>query len=160
MAQALTTIADLERELVARIAALDGSAFKQGARVGQWREAQIPLSVVQENQAIGHLSYNVFVEAGRNSTIDRDRAFDGWIKLISDVAVLFAYHVRPAPDVQLADQRAGSDAALQVARALLANPQSQFQLLPVTLWRPSMSGDGEWMLVRLDFTAIHEISLT
>lgn len=160
MAQDTVTIAELERLLVARIEALDGSAYDQGARVGQWREASVPLSVVSEPQSIGHLTFNVFAEAGRNSTQDRDRGRGGFVKLITDVAVLFAYHVRPASDgTQLEDQRSASDAALDLARALLAMPQNVVQLQPVTLWRPSVTTDGEWMLCRLDFLALHDLEL-
>ena len=154
-----TTIRQLEEALVARIAALDGSPYNQDARIGQWREAQIPLSVQSASQAAGHLTFNVFAEAARNSTLERDTSPGGFVKLITDVAVIFAYHIRPAPDRQLADQRAASDAALDVARAVLALPQAAFQTLPVTLWRPSVTDNGEWMLIRLDFLAIHDVSL-
>lgn len=158
-----TTIGDLERELVARIQALDGSAFTQGdgpgARVGRWRESQIPLSVLGEAQSVGHLAFNVFCENARNSTLERDRAPDGAIKVISDVAIVFAYHIRPAPTLQISDQRSASDAALQLARAVLAMPQDRFQLQPVSLWRPGVTDDGEWMFVRLDFLALHDVEL-
>lgn len=158
--QTSLSIAELERELVRRIAALDGSAYAQGARVGQWREASVPLSVVQEPQAIGHLTFNVFGEAARNATLERDNA-PGWIKLATDVAVLFAYHIRPASDgTQLEDQRSASDAAKDVARAVLAMPQNLFVSLPVSIWRPSITTDGEWMLVRLDFLVVHDLSLS
>lgn len=159
------TIAELERELVSRIEALDGSAFQQGAdgpgaRLGTWRESRIPLSVLGEAQAIGHLAFNVFVENARNSALERDRSPDGAIKLVSDVAILFAYHVRPTRDLQIPDQRSASDAAIDLARAVLALPQNLFQTQPVSLWRPSITPDGEWMLVRLDFLAIHDLALT
>lgn len=158
--QDTVTIAELEQLLVARISALDGSAYDQGPRVGQWREASVPLSVVSEPQAIGHLTFNVFAEAARNSTQERDRGRGGFVKLITDVAILFAYHIRPAADgTQIADQRAASDAALDLARAVLAMPQNVVQVQPVALWRPSMTTDGEWMLVRLDFLAIHDVEL-
>ena len=151
------TIAELETTLAARIAALDGSAYSQGSRIGTWREAKTPLSVTDSAQAIGHLTFNVFVESGRNSGGDRDRPFDGSIKLVSDLVVLVAYHIRPG--AQVADMRLASDAALQAARAILANPQNEFQTQPVNIWRPAVTSDGEWMLVRLDFRAIHEVSL-
>lgn len=159
--QTSISIAELERELVRRILALDGSAYDQGARKGEWREASVPLSVVQEPQSIGHLTFNVFAEAARNATLERDVAPGGFVKLATDVAVLFAYHVRPASDgTQLEDQRAASDAARDVARAVLALPQNLFVSLPVALWRPSVTTDGEWMLVRLDFLCVHDLALS
>lgn len=158
------TLSDLERDLVARIEALDGSEYTQGtgagARVGTWRESRIPLSVLSEAQSIGHLAFNVFVENGRNSTRDRDRAPDGAIKLVSDVAVLFAYHIRPAQDFQIPDQRSASNAAIDLARAVMAMPADRFQMQLVSLFRPGVSPDGEWMIVRCDFTAIHEVDLS
>jgi hypothetical protein len=158
------TIAELERDLVARVEALDGSAYTQGtgagARVGEWRESRIPLSALGEAQSIGHLAFNVFCENARNGTLERDRAPDGAIKVVSDVAVLFGFHIRPTRDRQIPDQRAASDAAIDLARALLALPQNRYQLQPVSLWRPALDPSGEWMLVRLDFLAIHDLALT
>jgi len=161
--QGTATVAEIEQALVARIEALDGSAWTQGAgagaRLGTWRESRIPLSVLSEAQSVGHLAFNVFVENARNSTLERGRAPDGAIKVLSDVAILFSFHVRPAPDLQIPDQRAASDAALQLARAVLALPQDRFQLHPVSLWRPGVTDDGEWMFVRLDFLALHDVEL-
>lgn len=157
MGQQSISIAELEVELVARIAALDGGPFTQGKRIGKWREASIPLSVVAEAQSIGHLTFNVFAEEARNSTLERDVAPGGFVKLATDVAVLFAYHITPAR--QIPDQRLASDAARDVARAVLALPQNLFVSLPVTLWRPSVTRDGEWMLVRLDFLCVHDLAL-
>jgi hypothetical protein len=153
------TFEDVEVELVRRITALDATAYTQGNRVATWHEALVPLSVLSEAQSIGHMAFNVFVESGRNSTDARDRAPDGAIKLISDIAVLFAFHIRGAPTEQIPDQRRASNAAIDLARAVLAMPQADFQTHPVSLWRPQVSPDGEWMVVRLDFLAIHEIAL-
>lgn len=150
------TIREIELGAVARISALDGSAFDQGATKGVWTEATIPLAVEDESHPLGHLAYNVWVESARNLGLERDGAHT-FARMASDVVVFFTFHIRPTQQIE--DARLASDAALQVISTLMALPQnlSVFQL--VNAFRPALAPDGEWMLVRLDFIALHDLPL-
>ena len=152
-----TTIEELELDAVARIAALDGSAFNQGSTIiGSWTEATIPLSVEDEAAPLGHLLFNVWAESGRNTGLERDGA-DEFAKLATDLVVLFTYHIRPGS--QIADQRKSSEAARRIVKALMAMPQSQIVYTLVNAFRPALTPDGEWMLVRVDFVALHDLPI-
>ncbi len=162
MGDTYTTIREIEELVVARILDLNTSPkivagdFDQGATRGLWKEASIPLSVVDDSHPLGHLLFNVFAESGRNTGRQRDAA-DGFTKITADMVVLFTYHLRPTE--QIADQRLAADAALLIVRSIMALPQVYQHFDLVNAWRPALTPDGEWLLIRLDFTCFFDMSL-
>jgi len=151
------TIRELEELTLARILALDGTPYNQGTTIrGAWREAEIPLSVADEAHPLGHLLVNVFAESGRNRGMERDQA-GRFLAVASDLVILFTYHLRRG--TQLEDARQAADAAHDVARALLAWPSRRVVVDLVNLWRPTLTPDGEWLLVRQDYVARFDLSI-
>ncbi len=152
---AVFTIKEVEEEASKRIAALDGSVFNQGQTIkGTWREATIPLSVTDDAAPLAHLMFNTWVESARNTGMAED--VDGQVaRIASDLVVLFTYHVRPGK--QIFDQREASQAALQIVTALMALPQNNMVVTLINAFRPALTPDGEWMLIRVDFVALHDI---
>ena len=154
------TVRELEEELAERIAALDASPFdqnKDGLRPAAWREASIPLSVVDDASPLEHLLFNVFVERSQNSEEHRD-APNGFAKVESTVLVLFVYNLRASD--QLEDARLASDAAHAVVRALMARDLAQLvDVRLVSAWRPLLSPDGRKLLAEVQFLAVHDLPL-
>lgn len=153
----VATIADVEELAVERILSLDGSRYNQGRRIkGVWKEAEEALIVEGEAHARGHLAFNVFAESGRNTGRQRDR-HDESIQTRADLVVLFMFHIRAG--AQVPDSREASRAARDVVAALLANPQTLVVFDVVNSWRPSVVSGGDWLLVRMDFSADFDLSL-
>lgn len=154
------TVRELEEELSARLLALDAAPFdqnKDGTRPAAWREASIPLSVIDDASPLEHLLYNVFVERCQNSEEARD-APGGFAKVESSVLVLFVYNLRAAD--QLSDSRLASDAALAVVVALMARDLAALvDVRLVDAWRPLVSSDGRKLLAEVRFLAVHDLPL-
>lgn len=153
----VSNISELEEEAVGRILALPGEPYTlgkgKGRIVGKWKEAEEALIVAGEAHARGHLAFNVFAESGRNTGRARDRDI---VRTQADLVVLFMFRIRSTN--QIADARLASLASRDVVSALLAMPQAYVVYDVVNSWRPNTVGGGDWLLVRMDFTADFDLS--
>lgn len=154
------TIRELEEELAERLELLDASPFDQnrdGTRPARWREATVPLSVLEDAGPLEHLLFNVWVERSQNSEERRDQAGQ-FVKLESSVVVAFLYNLRPSD--QLKDARLASDAAHAIARALMSRDLARLvDVRLVDAWRPLLSESGTKLLGAVRFLVAHEIRI-
>jgi hypothetical protein len=154
------TVRELEEELAERIQALDATPFdqnKDGQRPAAWREATVPLTVLEDASPREHLLFNVWVERSENTGERRDAPGE-FAKVESDVVVLFLYNLRAAD--QLPDSRLASDAAHAIVRALMARDLAELvDVRLVHAWRPLVSDDGTKLLAEVRFTVAHDLPL-
>ncbi len=155
----VASIGQVEQIVVDRILALNdepetSSEFDQDVTKGIWKESQQALIVAGEAHARGHLAFNVFAESGRNSGQSRDRDM---VDTISDVVVLFMYHINPGS--QIADARKATEASQAIVAAVLALPQQLVVFDVVNSWRPATIAGGEWLLITMNFTAQFDLSI-
>jgi hypothetical protein len=151
------TYRQVEEAAVARIEALDGSPYQPGPTHGaRWKESETPLSVIADPSTLAHLSFNAWVQSAPNTRLERDLEDDGTVYVGARLVVAFAYRLRPHS--QTADARKATDAAIDVTRALLAEwPEVIIAL--VDGLQPSLSLDGEWLLVTQSYTVWFDLSL-
>lgn len=165
-----STFENVELAFVARIAALDASAYTLGRRAAaRWHESKTPLTVVADPSSLGHLSFGVWIQSapntgdGRGTTwVQDDIAND--VEIDARVRVAFAFELRATK--QVPDARIATRAALDVIRALMA----PWSALDETTWgtvtvrlidglQTGISLDGHWLLVTQDFVASFDLDL-
>jgi hypothetical protein len=159
-----TTPGDIERECVQKILDLDGSAYRypKGAPA-RWHESNVALTVTGDASEFAPLAFNVWTETGRNSGDESGYLSDGYLWAVLNLVVAFVFRLRPAH--QVADARLTSDAAIDILRALMGEwpaggPCVQVDVPPRGAWyQPSMTQDGEWMVVVMQFTVGFELRL-
>ncbi len=152
--------------IAARIAALDASAYSQGAGYSdRWTESRVPSTVVESGPAVSHLEFSVIAARSLNVFEDDDFVNDV-ARLRTTIQVVFSYHVRTGSDSQLADERLAADAAHDIVRTLMDNwPAPPGKTAPdrivnlVSPWAALVSNDGEWLLVTTEFDVVHDFAL-
>jgi len=148
----------LEESIAARVAGVDAAPYDQrgsGSAVAApaFIEADSPLVPQGEARPLGHLRYSVLCES---APVVDDRQNPGtYAKCVADVVVQFLYRLRPGS--QRGDQRLAAQAAASVVRAIKAIPQHEWSAAIVNAWAPTISVDGEWLLVALTFAVVFDI---
>jgi len=146
----------IEEAVAARVAAVDASPFDQrtpGSALGApaFTESEIALTSDAEG-AVSHLRFLIMAQDAR--VID-DRQLPGTdSKTLSTLAVVFLYHLRPT--AQVADQRLAARAASAIVRAVKAMPQADWRATVRDAWQPTISPNGEWLLVSIAFEILYE----
>lgn len=155
----VTTYREVEEALVAQIQALDPSAHQQGGSADVWHESRVPLSIVDDPSNLGHLAFNVWIEAAPNSGLHRDAELAGEIYVVAGLVVAFAYRLRAGN--QVADARAATDAAHDVVRALMApDAAGSADVAYVDGLQPAMADDGEWLFVTQTYEVRFDLDLS
>ena len=160
----------IEEDIAARVAAIDASPFDQrdtsstarGASAPAFTEADSPLVPEGEARPLGHLRFSALAD-GAIVTGDR-QAPSSDAKTVSGLVVQFLYRLRagknsatPAVPLQRIDQRLAARAASAIVRAVKAFPQDQWQATVLDAWSPTVSEDGEWLLVDVSFSVLYEM---
>ena len=173
-----STFSNVERAIVARIAALDGSPYTHGKPPAVWHESDTPLSVISDPSSLGHLSFGVWIQAAPNTYDARSATFQdaGWLgdpdgvdpdnlaEIDARVRVAFCFEIRNPNGT--ADARQATDAALDVVRGLMAPwsaaDEAEWGTVTVRLvdgLQTSVSLDGHWLLIQQDYIATFDIDL-
>lgn len=169
MSHASTTFKAVEEAMVARIVALDASAFTHGGVPACWHESKSPLSVMVDASTIAHLSFNVWIQSAPNTNDNRgmtwqDNDVDNDVEIDALMKVAFAFELRSFD--QVSDTRDASDAAIDVIRALMAEWTADDQVASGAVllrllngYQTGMTLDGQWMLVTQDYIASFDLDL-
>tara|TARA_B100000686_G_scaffold197964_1_gene204796 strand:- start:740 stop:1198 length:459 start_codon:yes stop_codon:yes gene_type:complete len=115
------TLATLRQAVRDQIVAVDGTPYNQrtGAAAPVFRESDIPLVAEVHSTALGHLSFAVSVSSAQVSSTSPD-PLGASFSVHPRIQVEFIYHLRTGRRV--ADEDLASDAAIAVARSILAMP--------------------------------------
>lgn len=152
-----TTYRAIEEALVARIAALDATPYAQGG-TAQWRESQVPLSVIQDPSSLAHLAFNVWIQNAA-SGLSRQGELDE-VYVTARLVAAFSFRLRPGN--QVADARIATDAAVDLTQAVLA-PSAAGPSAVVSFvdgLQPALSIDGEWLLVTQTYEVRFDLALS
>lgn len=155
----------VEEQIALRVASVDAAPFDQrtaGSTIGSpaFIEAEAALVPQGEARPLGHLRFHVLAES---ANIIDDRQRPGTLaKTVSDVLVSFLYRIRPGKDsddipYQRNDQRLAARAASAIVRAVKAFPHSEWSASVDNAWAPTISADGEWLLVGVTFSVLYEM---
>jgi hypothetical protein len=152
---------EIEEQVAARVAGVDAAPFAQGLAGALFIEAEAPLVPQGEARPLGHLRYQVLAD---NAIVTDDRQAPGTdAKTLSTVIVSYLYRIRPGKDptsslpYQRLDQRLAARAAAAVVRAVKAFPQHEWSAQVLNAWAPTISADGEWLLVALTFSILYDL---
>ncbi|MEO0602308.1 MAG: hypothetical protein AAF211_12775 [Myxococcota bacterium] len=153
------TYREVEQAFVARIAALDASAYQQHVTTENWHESLVPLSVALD-RGEGHLAFTVAIQSAGNTGLHRDAEVAGEIYVVARAAITFGYRLRAGS--QVADARLATDAAHDVTRMLMAPwPASPCpDVAFVEGLQPSLTPDGEWLLVNQIYEVRFDLALS
>ena len=165
-----TTLRLVEESLVARLAALDASAYTLGRRArAKWHESRTPLTVISDPSSLGHLAFNVWIQNAPNDDESRGMVWDAGsvdndARLTCRVRVAFAFKLRAT--TQTKDARIATDAAVDVVRAVMAEWDAEtaavYGVVNVRLvdaLQVSMTPDASWLLVSQDYLASFDLNL-
>jgi hypothetical protein len=165
-----TTFRAVEESLVARIAAMDSSAYTLGRRArAKWHESRTPLTVISDPSSLGHLAFNVWIQNAPNDEEARGMVWDAGsvdndVRISARVRVAFAFKLRAAS--QTKDARIATDAAADVVRAVMAewdaDTAAEFGVVNMRLvdgLQTSLSLDAHWLLISQDYLAAFDLNL-
>lgn len=151
-----STYAEVEEEARDRIQALDGSVYNDGT----WRESPHPITVIHSGTALSHLGFSVWIQSAFNTDEESDNYNDGYAYIECRLNVSFLYRLRPGK--QTDDARAATNAAIDVTRALMAQPDAQKGCIEIRLvegLRQALSLDGMYLLITQEYTASFDLRL-
>ncbi len=154
------TYAEVEEEFVERILGLDASAYKQGGSKPKWRESSTPLTVLQDASSLAHLLVSVWIQSAPNTDLESDAYEDGFVWVECRMKVAFTYRLRASK--QTKDARTATNAAIDVTRVVMAQPDANRGCTLVRLvdgLQPSISLDGEYTLIVQDYTVAFDLRL-
>ncbi len=155
----------IEEAIAARIATVDATPFDQkiaGAptAAAAFHEAANPLVPQGTSRGLSHLQFWVLAD-GAPVVADRQRPGDD-AKTVSAVLASFLYRIRPGADsstppipYQRSDQRLAARAASAIVRAVKKFPQDEWEASVINSWLPTVSADGEWLLVGVSFSVLY-----
>ncbi len=164
-----STFRKVEESLVKRIAALNAEAYTTGQVPAEWHESKTPLTVISDSSALGHLSFNVWVQSAPNTDDASDMTFqadevDNFAEIDARVVVAFAYKLRPG--AQTEEARTATDAAVDVIRAVMAAwtaaDETEFGTITFRLvdgLQPAITLDAGWQLITQDYIASFDLDL-
>jgi len=141
------TLSELRQFFATRIAASSTTGLGQGSITSPtWKQERAPFALLDEGKARTHLAFScqisdaIFVDAGDGSSTASPFVLE------ATVAVLFLYRIRAS---RQADVDKAADAAEAVARSILTlgTEDRQYMILPDLLFSPTLTDDGEALLV-------------
>ena len=154
------TFAEVEIECVERIEDLDASPYKQGRTSPKWHESSTPITVLQDPSSLAHLAFSVWIQSAPNSDLERDSYVDGFLWIETRLKVAYTYRLRASRQTE--DARTGTAAAIDVIRALMRPWDENKGCALVRLvdgLQPSVSLDGEYLLIVQDYTIAFDLRL-
>jgi hypothetical protein len=165
-----STFAKVEEAIVARITALDASAYTLGRLAkAKWHESDAPLSVISDTSALGHLSFGVWISTAPNSNDGRgvtwvNNGIDNLVEIDARLTVAFAFQLRPT--VSVADSRVATEAAHDVVVAAMAawtaDDEATYGTVTVRLvdaMQTAVSLDGDWLLITQSYITSFDLDL-
>ena len=146
---AITSIEALETAMVARIVALDGAAYNQGALDATWRESAQALNPDSQPTPTAHLAFAVWA-----SSVPVEEYSSDCLRGTATISMRFLYRLRSGD--QSTDMRKASSAAQQLVTSLRAG----FEGVPVSVVDAGSKSPitGGWLAVDLEFDAMIKIS--
>ena len=139
------TLSALRQAIASRVGATSTTGLVQGT-ASTWKQERHPFAILDSSQARKHLTYSVAVES---ATITADgsgsSAASPW-QIEASIRVLFLYRIRAS---RRADLDLSATAAEAVAASVLtvATEDATYQILPDLIYSPTMTDDGEAVLV-------------
>lgn len=147
----------VEEQIAERVVAVDATPFDQrptgsSASAPAFSEADTAVLGMGESRALSHLRFQVLCES---APVDGSRQRPGFpAKVTADVVVRFLYRIRAGS--QRADQRLAARAASDVVQAVKALPSPEWAARVLNAWLPTISADGEWLLVDTTYDVTFE----
>jgi hypothetical protein len=153
------TLSELRQFFSTRIASTGTAGFAQGSITSPtWKPERSPFALLDEPKARAHLAYSVqiseavFVDDGDGSSSVSP------FRVEATIAVLFTYRIRAS---RQADIDSAATAAEAVAASILAlgAEDQRYNVFPDLLFSPTMTDDGEALLVEQRYRARFDTSI-
>ena len=129
--------------------------------LGEWTESPTVFGPGSDPSSLAHRSFGVLLEAEENLQIYRDRKAE-WCRARQRAVIRYAYRLRPnAIGDQWMDLDDAIEAGHSIVRRLLNFEGAHNRGLALRYERSSrtIADSGKWVLVDLEFSVDHNVSL-